>query len=365
MKHPKIAVKPAKLVEIPYELLEMETWRHGDVVNVGAAAGRATTCFEPAARDIWTIHWRRRNSSVQNPRLGLTLLFAGNLLDLSTTSKESSAIPTINWRKSVSEKGARERRVRVAGKGIPVLPGVMGNLPGAGSCLPRGSPLVRDKSPSLFQNMLRNIPGAHDYLSSLLPSPNVDIDALMGKYQWAIDTPTAHNRFCATTEFQRAAQAGNSSSFSLQEKFRTNSEEGGEKVAFGYGIIHKDRTYVYMQDDPCPYQIVLVGPRGGGTGQYEYVILSNWARYPLIGLVRDTRVFHNRYKEQLESELEKEGFINDYSGYAVKLFDRTFISASTKLFDRTFISASTRLRIYRPIVLRRQLFQKHDIDGYS
>ncbi|KHJ96140.1 hypothetical protein OESDEN_03901 [Oesophagostomum dentatum] len=199
-------------------------------------------------------------------------------------------------------------------EGIPVLPGVMGSLPGAGSCLPRGSPLVRDKSPSLFQNMLRNIPGAHDYLTSLLPSPPVDINALMGKYQWAIDTPTAHNRFCATTEFQRTAQAGNSSSFSLQEKFRTNSEEGGEKVAFGYGIIHKDRTYVYMQDDPCPYQIVLVGPRRAGTGQYEYIILSNWARYPLIGLVRDTRVFHNRFKEQLESELEKEGFINNYSG---------------------------------------------------
>ncbi|KAL6722797.1 hypothetical protein Aduo_017884 [Ancylostoma duodenale] len=199
-------------------------------------------------------------------------------------------------------------------EGIPVLPGVMGSLPGAGSCLPRGSPLVRDKSPSLFQNMLRNIPGAHDYLTSLLPAPSVDIEALLGKYQWAIDTPSAHNRFCATTEFQRSAQAGNSSSFGLQEKFRINSEEGGEKVAFGYGIIHKEHTYVYMQDDPCPYQIVLVGPRQGGTGQYEYVILSNWARYPVIGLVRDTRVFHNKYKERLEAELEKEGFINDYSG---------------------------------------------------
>ncbi|KAE9414084.1 hypothetical protein Angca_001028, partial [Angiostrongylus cantonensis] len=198
-------------------------------------------------------------------------------------------------------------------EGIPVLPGVMGSLPGAGSCLPRGSPLVRDKSPSFFQNILRNIPGAHDYLASLLPSPKVDIDALLGKYHWAIDTPSVHNRFCATTEFQRTAQAGNSSSFSLQEKFRTQSEEGVE-VAFGYGILHNDRTYVYMQDDPCPYQIVLVGPRNNGSGQYEYVVLSNWARFPLIGLVRDIRVFYNKYKDQLETELEKEGFINDYSG---------------------------------------------------
>ncbi|KAK5984201.1 BMA-LPR-7 [Trichostrongylus colubriformis] len=200
--------------------------------------------------------------------------------------------------------------------GLPVVPGVMGSLPGAGSCLPRGAPLVRDKSPSFFQNILRNIPGAHDYLASLLPSPKVDSEALLGKYQWALDTPSVHNRFCATTEFQPTAHAGNSSSFSLQEKFRTQSEEGGEKVAFGYGILHNERTYVYMQDDPCPYQIVIVGPRKGGKGQYEYVILSNWARFPLIGLVRDIRVFYKKYKDQLEVELEKEGFINDYSGSA-------------------------------------------------
>ncbi|PIO75850.1 hypothetical protein TELCIR_02086 [Teladorsagia circumcincta] len=172
------------------------------------------------------------------------------------------------------------------------------------------------KSPSFFQNILRNIPGAHDYLASLLPAPKVDSEALLGKYQWALDTPSVHNRFCATTEFQPTAHAGNSSSFSLQEKFRTQSEEGGEKVAFGYGILHNERTYVYMQDDPCPYQIVIVGPQKGGRGQYEYVILSNWARFPLIGLVRDIRVFYKKYKDQLEVELEKEGFINDYSGSA-------------------------------------------------
>ncbi|VDO36406.1 unnamed protein product [Haemonchus placei] len=198
--------------------------------------------------------------------------------------------------------------------GLPVVPGVMGSLPGAGSCLPRGSPLVRDKSPSFFQNILRNIPGAHDYLASLLPSPKVESAALYGKYHWALDTPSVHNRFCATTEFQPTAHAGNSSSFSIQEKFRTQSEEGGEKVAFGYGILHNERTYVYMQDDPCPYQIVIVGPRKDGNGQYEYVVLSNWARFPLIGLVRDIRVFYSKYKDQLETELEKEGFINDYSG---------------------------------------------------
>ncbi|EFO96840.1 hypothetical protein CRE_17236 [Caenorhabditis remanei] len=68
--------------------------------------------------------------------------------------------------------------------GVPVVPGLLGSLPGAGSCLPRGSPLIKDKSPSFFQNILRNIPGAQDYLASLLPAPKVDVKALYGKFQW-------------------------------------------------------------------------------------------------------------------------------------------------------------------------------------
>ncbi|VDN29216.1 unnamed protein product [Cylicostephanus goldi] len=81
------------------------------------------------------------------------------------------------------------------------------------------------------------------------------------------------------------------------------SHTENEQASQSSSVIHK------LSD-----QIVLVGPRKGGKGQYEYIILSNWARYPLIGLVRDTQVFHNRYRQQLEAELEKEGFINDYSG---------------------------------------------------
>ncbi|CAD6188981.1 unnamed protein product [Caenorhabditis auriculariae] len=199
-------------------------------------------------------------------------------------------------------------------EGLPVLPGVVGSLPGAGSCLPRGSPLVKDKSPSFFQNILRNIPGAQDYLASLLPSPKVNVKSLYGKFQWALDTPSVHNRFCSMTEFLPQAEAGNSSAFSIQEKFRSNSESGGEKVAFGYGIIHKERTYVYMQDDPCPYQIVTVGPINDETNQYEYVILSNWARFPIIGLVRDLRTFYAKYKDQLEDQLDKDGFNNEITG---------------------------------------------------
>lgn len=60
-------------------------------------------------------------------------------------------------------------------------------------------------------------------------------------------------------------------------------------------------------------QVVVVGPKHS-SGQYEYVVLSNWARFPIIGLVRDIRTFYSLYKDKLEDELEKEGFVSDYTG---------------------------------------------------
>ncbi|GMT36662.1 hypothetical protein PFISCL1PPCAC_27959, partial [Pristionchus fissidentatus] len=201
--------------------------------------------------------------------------------------------------------------------GLPVVPGIVGSLPGAGACLPRNAPLVRQRSvsPSFFQNIVRNIPGAGDYLSSFLPQPVVNVNALYGKYLWAIDTPSVHEKFCPTTEFLPATKTASSSkaSFSLVDKFRTQDENGGDKTAFGYGLVNNNVTYVYFQDDPCPYQVVMIGPIDKKSGQYEYVILSNWARFPIVGLVRDLRVFYDKYKDAMETNLDKEGFINGLS----------------------------------------------------
>lgn len=73
----------------------------------------------------------------------------------------------------------------------------------------------------------------------------------------------------------------------------------------------------------------MIGPIDKKSGQYEYVIVSNWARFgivpysncmvyfrfPIIGLVRDIRVFYEKYKDAMEAELEKDGFMNGYSTF--------------------------------------------------
>ncbi|VDO29300.1 unnamed protein product [Onchocerca flexuosa] len=58
---------------------------------------------------------------------------------------------------------------------------------GAGGCLPRPMPLTSQHSPSLFQNLLRFIPGVQDYLSDLVKTP-------------VISTAGVHDRYCPTTE---------------------------------------------------------------------------------------------------------------------------------------------------------------------
>jgi hypothetical protein len=69
-------------------------------------------------------------------------------------------------------------------QGVPVVPGVAGSVPGVGECLPRGLPFISQRSPSMFQDFLRNIPGASDVLKSLVSVPDIDAHSLMGKWYW-------------------------------------------------------------------------------------------------------------------------------------------------------------------------------------
>lgn len=77
--------------------------------------------------------------------------------------------------------------------GFPVIPGLVGSLPGAGGCLPKQTPMVNQNSPSFFQNFLRLFPGAQDYLTSLIKTPEVDFMSLSGKYQWVSYSAYIHH----------------------------------------------------------------------------------------------------------------------------------------------------------------------------
>ncbi len=58
-------------------------------------------------------------------------------------------------------------------------------------------------------------------------------------------------------------------------------------------------------------QVIAVGPDNGwGLGQYEYIVLSNWAKYPVIGLAKNINTFYSHYKVDMERTLRRENYMN-------------------------------------------------------
>uniref|UniRef100_A0A7I4KLV1 BMA-LPR-7 n=1 Tax=Brugia malayi TaxID=6279 RepID=A0A7I4KLV1_BRUMA len=166
--------------------------------------------------------------------------------------------------------------------GIPSVPGVIGSFPGIGGCLLRRTPLVNQRSPSLFQNFVISTAGVHD-------------------------------RYCPTTEFKNVTEVRNTSVFSTMDSFLVNSPHGTPKMGFGYGIIHSKKVYIYVQEDPCPYQIVITGPKNTESGQYEYIVITNWTKFPLVAMTRDLAQFNANYRNELIQRLRNEGYIYEFS----------------------------------------------------
>uniref|UniRef100_A0A915KFR8 Lipocalin domain-containing protein n=1 Tax=Romanomermis culicivorax TaxID=13658 RepID=A0A915KFR8_ROMCU len=106
---------------------------------------------------------------------------------------------------------------------------------------------------------------------------------------------------------------GSTSSFSILDSYHDGAPHGFSKVGFGYGLINNEEAYVYTQSDPCPYQVVATGPTSD-DGQYEYILLSNWAKYPVIGLTKSlTTFFTTQQKPSVENELRSHGYTNFFT----------------------------------------------------
>lgn len=59
-------------------------------------------------------------------------------------------------------------------------------------------------------------------------------------------------------------------------------------------------------------QIVSVGPESA-DGQYDYVLLSNWAKYPVFGMARDLESFFATQKTEVENMLRTNGYTNFFT----------------------------------------------------
>ncbi|KRY58580.1 Cullin-2, partial [Trichinella britovi] len=202
-------------------------------------------------------------------------------------------------------------------KAAPTLAESAQNFPGFGACLPNGTPFFNHISPSILQNMLRIFPGAQNFMRKMLPATRVHPKKLMGKWYWVLMTPAALSRHCATSDYHGLVLSRNGTgTFATFDSFRDGSSYGLPKFGFGYGVISNDnQALVYMQSDPCPYQVVYTSSDYDEDDyntetQYNYVVLSNWARYPVIALAKNVEQFMMSDFEQLKNDLNRDGLHN-------------------------------------------------------
>ncbi|KRY90947.1 Cullin-2 [Trichinella pseudospiralis] len=202
-------------------------------------------------------------------------------------------------------------------KAAPTLAESTQNFPGFGACLPNGTPFFNNISPSILQNMLRIFPGAQSFMRKMLPATRVHPKKLMGKWYWVLMTPAALSRHCATSNYHGLVLSRNGTgTFATFDSFRDGSSYGLPKFGFGYGVISNDnQALVYMQSDPCPYQVVYTSSDYDEDDyntetQYNYVVLSNWARYPVIALAKNVEQFMMSDFEQLKNDLNRDGLHN-------------------------------------------------------
>ncbi|KFD46835.1 hypothetical protein M513_12281 [Trichuris suis] len=191
------------------------------------------------------------------------------------------------------------------------------DLPGFGACLPKGTPLFNSMSPSILQNFLRIVPGVHKMIKKLQPLPKVKPRRLMGKWYWVLSTTSAMSKYCSMSTFHGLKQRANrTGTFAIINSFRDGSQYGLPKLGFGYGLVNGQHVTVYDQSDPCPYEVILVSDNDEDNyyrernSQYDYVVLSNWARYPVIVLAKDVDQFFANDYEFLKQDLRREGLYN-------------------------------------------------------
>ncbi|KRX14792.1 hypothetical protein T07_4714 [Trichinella nelsoni] len=183
-------------------------------------------------------------------------------------------------------------------KAAPTLAESAQNFPGFGACLPNGTPFFNHISPSILQNMLRIFPGAQSFMRKMLPATRIHPKKLMGKWYWVLMTPAALSRHCATSDYHGLVLSRNGTgTFATFDSFRDGSSYGLPKFGFGYDQV----VYTSSDYDEDDYNTET---------QYNYVVLSNWARYPVIALAKNVEQFMMSDFEQLKNDLNRDGLHN-------------------------------------------------------
>ncbi|VDK87055.1 unnamed protein product, partial [Litomosoides sigmodontis] len=180
----------------------------------------------------------------------------------------------------------------------------------AKSCAPNDqTSAITEQLSNLLQKVNVNDIANNLYNSLYTSVGDLNVTKLMGKWFVVVDTPGIHHEYCPLFYFELLDKALYTATFTVRQYSR-NTEK--IKILEGYGRkIGSGPAELLISTghpaDPCPYSIIRSGPINDEE-QYDYIVLIQPLKYPIMVLARDPIKFDSKYKEEVKIFLEKQQF---------------------------------------------------------
>ncbi|KRY84487.1 Tetratricopeptide repeat protein 37 [Trichinella pseudospiralis] len=141
---------------------------------------------------------------------------------------------------------------------------------------------------------------------------SIDANKLEGKWYRVMDSSGFYDEICSVVDIKIIEQSQYIATFSVKELYRPNGPNGTVVTSRGqaFKMGPDPGGFLYFtgrQEDVCPYFIVKTGALNNEQ-KYEYVILSQLFKTPVIVLAKDPQRFALQYKNEVNNFFKQNDF---------------------------------------------------------
>ncbi|VDK84654.1 unnamed protein product [Litomosoides sigmodontis] len=155
---------------------------------------------------------------------------------------------------------------------------------------------------------------AKDVFRAVHPAAeNVDVARMMGRWFQVINSPHVIREACTVSHFGALTNNTYSATFTILKFYREGNANGPPRFSLGYGFKSGDTGQFVLHNsnspDSEPFWVIKKGPLNE-YNQYDYVIVSNWVRFPVFVIARDPERFRSQHMRNVLQFLEDNNYIN-------------------------------------------------------
>ncbi|KAK6110741.1 hypothetical protein QQG55_40910 [Brugia pahangi] len=155
---------------------------------------------------------------------------------------------------------------------------------------------------------------AKDVFRAVHPAAeNVDVARMTGRWFQVINSPHVIREACTVSHFGALTNNTYSATFTILKFYREGNANGPPRFSLGYGFKSGDTGQFVLHNsnspDSEPFWIIKKGPLNE-YNQYDYVIVSNWVRFPVFVIARDPERFRSEHMQNVLQFLEDNNYIN-------------------------------------------------------